>query len=323
MKHSSQITLILVVVFLLSQVVGLLIVDKYIDHTTSAELGKTTFKELPYHFERPPVENSSTSFIPIAIALLIGTLLVLWLITLNKPWILRGWLFLVVVLMLSFAFAAFIHPMIALGLAIAVSLWKMFRPNIFVHNISELFIYGGLAAFFVPSLNVFAALMLLLFISLYDVIAVWHTKHMVKLAKFQTEAKMFAGLFIPYGKGGMPSGGIPIPEKTIKKSIGGSSSKKAKKDSGQAMKGGAARGRVAILGGGDMGFPLIFAGVVMKEAALHMPHLSAFLNVLIIPACAAVALYLLLVMGKKDRFYPAMPFLSAGCLVGYGVFLLL
>jgi len=30
-------------------------------------------------------------------------------------------------------------------------------------------------------------------------------------------------------------------------------------------------------------------------------------------------LFILLTKGEKNKFYPAMPFISAGCFVGYGI----
>jgi hypothetical protein len=71
----------------------------------------------------------------------------------------------------------------------------------------------------------------------------------------------------------------------------------------------------AILGGGDIGFPLLFAGVLMKS--------YGFMQVLIVPVVASIGLFLLLYFAKKDRFYPAMPFLSAACFAGYGLMLLI
>jgi hypothetical protein len=44
---------------------------------------------------------------------------------------------------------------------------------------------------------------------------------------------------------------------------------------------------------------------------------------LIIPVAATIALTILLLMSKKNHFYPAMPFISIGCFVGYGVAMLL
>ena len=66
--------------------------------------------------------------------------------------------------------------------------------------------------------------------------------------------------------------------------------------------------KAAILGGGDIGFPLLFTVVIYKSLGL---------SALVIPLFVALALFLLLVKGKKDRYYPAMPYLSAGCIAGY------
>jgi len=44
-----------------------------------------------------------------------------------------------------------------------------------------------------------------------------------------------------------------------------------------------------------------------------------FLKIMIIPIMTSIALLILLLKSKKDRFYPAMPFLTAGCLAGYGI----
>ena len=81
--------------------------------------------------------------------------------------------------------------------------------------------------------------------------------------------------------------------------------------------------KTAILGGGDIGFPLLFAGVVMKGLMLDNSLMVGFLKTLIIPVVVSIALFLLFVKGQKDKFYPAMPVLSAGCFIGYGILLLI
>ena len=65
----------------------------------------------------------------------------------------------------------------------------------------------------------------------------------------------------------------------------------------------------AILGWGDIGFPLLFAGVVLKT--------SGYLDAFIIVIASTLALLGLFIWSKKNRFYPAMPFLAAGCFLGY------
>jgi len=80
--------------------------------------------------------------------------------------------------------------------------------------------------------------------------------------------------------------------------------------------------KTAILGGGDIGFPLIFAGVILKGLVLTNPLWVSFLKIVIVTLFTSLALLWLLVKSEKNKFYPAMPFLTAGCLAGYGVLLL-
>jgi len=99
-------------------------------------------------------------------------------------------------------------------------------------------------------------------------IAVWKTKHMISMAKFQAKAKIFAGFLVPYGKN-----------------------------------------KTAVLGGGDIGFPLLFSGVILKS--------SGFLEASLVVTAVTISLALLFFFGSKNKFYPAMPYLTAGCFFGY------
>ena len=201
MKHDVRTTLILVAVFLLAQVVGLCIVDQYVsEKIVDPETGKVinvTYSGLPIGLDRPEVEESY-SFIYILVAVIIATILILIMIRFKTMKLWKLWFLLAVIVCLTVAFTGFVHQYVAIGLAIILALIKIFKPNFFIHNLTEIFIYGGLAAIFVPIMDVFAAVALLILISLYDMYAVWKSKHMVKMAKFQTESKLFAGLSIPY-----------------------------------------------------------------------------------------------------------------------------
>jgi presenilin-like A22 family membrane protease len=298
MKHSLTVTLVLVAVFFLSQVVGLAITNEYVEektvNETTGEVINVTYSNLPFDMQRPEIEESK-SYIFILGAVLIGTLLVLLLVKFKGFRLWKIWFFLSVALCLTIAFAAFIPAIIAVILAISIAMVKIYRPNFIIHNLSEIFLYGGLAAIFVPIMNIYAIVILLIIISIYDMIAVWQSKHMVKMAKFQTESKVFAGLSIPYKLPKKSDLKILKPEKT--------DNNKKEKPKGTV--------KSAILGGGDIGFPLLFAGVLMKSVG--------FLKVLVIPAVVTVGLFILLFFAKKDRFYPAMPFITAACFVGWGV----
>ncbi|MCP3686228.1 MAG: hypothetical protein GY861_26585 [bacterium] len=289
MKHTVKITIFLLVLFLAAQFTGLLIINNYIDYEATEETGVFTYKDLPYDIERPETTPSASLFLIFG-AILIGTVLLLVLIRFRKVNVWKIWFFLSVLITLSVALSAFISQWFALILAFIFAFIKIFRPNLIVHNITELLIYGGLAAIFAPLLNFYAALVLLLLISVYDMFAVWQSKHMVKLANFQTDSKIFAGFFVPYKM---------VSMKQLKKKA----------------KGATEEVKNAVLGGGDIGFPLIFAAVLIKDFGLF--------KTMIVPVFAALALLLLLLKSKKDRFYPAMPFITAGCLAGYGVLQLL
>ena len=306
MKHTVRITFFLVLLFFAAHVVGLGVTNKYIDHQASAEAGEIVQKDLPYGIETPPVDQQ-TSFVFIIIAVLIGTGLVLLLIHFKKTSWWRVWYLLSVIVTMSIAFAAFIPQVLAFVLAVSLGLWKVYRSNFYVHNFSELFVYAGLVAIFVRIMNLFSIVVLLLLISVYDIIAVWKSKHMIKLAKFATESNAFAGLIVPYEK------------RELKEEV------KMKKVKVAPKKVVARKGKLitehkvhAILGGGDIGFPLLFAGVVMKDLMLSYPEGIAFLLALIVPVFTTIALIMLFMKGQKDKFYPAMPFLSAGAFVGYG-----
>lgn len=307
MKHTLKVTIALILFFFMAQFVGLLVINQYIDHKKTAEIKEITYKPLPYKLERPEVKNQSTSFIYISLAILIGTMLVLLLIKFNKPFIWKFWFFITVWLTLSIAFAAFIDNFIAAIIALIISILKLYKPNIIIQNVSEIFIYGGLAAIFVPIINLFAAFMLLIVISAYDYISVFMTKHMIKLAKFQSKSKVFAGLLIPY-----ESGKESVQDKSALEL-------KTKEESSKIIP----KKSVAVLGGGDIGFTLIFAGVVMKGLMLQETILVGFLKTLIIPFSVTFALLILLLKGQHNKFYPAMPFLSLGCFVGYLVVLVI
>jgi presenilin-like A22 family membrane protease len=302
MKHTLKVTLFLLAIFLASQLVGLTIVSKYLNYDATVQTKTVTYNALPLGFDRPQVDATS-SFIWIIAGVIIGTLLFLLLVRFQKFHLWKLWFFLAVGLTLTMAFYAFIaNQYVALALAVILAVWKIFRPNIFVHNITEIFVYGGLAAIFVPIINLISAFWLLILISIYDMYAVWKSKHMVKMAEFQSTSKVFAGIFIPYNAKEMDII-KPIKEGSLK---------------------GKSEGKNAILGGGDIAFPLLFSGVVLNTLVLEGLSLgTAVMQTLIVTLASALALGLLLYFGKKDRFYPAMPFITAGCFIGYVIIFLL
>ena len=54
------------------------------------------------------------------------------------------WFLFAIVLALTVSWGAFINSSYALVLALIAGFWRVFRPNIIVHNLTEIFVYGGL-----------------------------------------------------------------------------------------------------------------------------------------------------------------------------------
>jgi len=310
MKHNSKIIFIILTMFLLTQFIGIYVVDHYSSvKVIDGIVVNVDSPGLPFGLEIPePKENAdfARAFTSIIFAFMIAIFLLILLSKFNAALILRFWFFTVVAIALGisfnvpltnlfsdkagiFLFGIPVLWIIALSFGFALSLIKIYKRDLFVHNSTELFIYPGIAAVFVPILNIYTIIILLVVISIYDMWAVWHSGIMQKMAKYQIDnLKIFSGFFVPY-----VSKKVKLKLKKMK-----TSELKKKK----------VRVNVAILGGGDVVFPIIAAGVMLKTLGL----LSAFFVVI----GAAVGLGYLLLFSEKKKFYPAMPFITGGIFLG-------
>lgn len=298
MKHNIKITIVLLVMFVVTQLIGLWVVNHYL----SPEQG------LPYGMEPPEVtEDTAASFLAsLIVAFVIAIMLVFILMNMKSVWIMRTWFFIVVVLALGITFNAVgtklgipYAALLAAGIGLILAYFKIFKRQIFVHNATELLIYPGIAAVFVPILNIWTIILLLIAISIYDIWAVWHSKIMQKMAKFQIDKlRIFSGFFVPYAD-----------KKTRQKIKAIKLRYKDKKVPDSVVKKQKIKVQLAILGGGDIIFPIIAAGVFLKT----------FQNIwatLIVSLGATIALAYLFFFAKKKKFYPAMPFITSGIFAG-------
>jgi len=297
MKHNLKVTVILVTFFFLAQLVGLGILFQDMKVVQAVKDTGEVVTEVSHPEtalgERPNVKNQD-ALLMVLIAILIGTGFILLIAKFGVVKLWKIFFFLAVFFSITIALGTFLHFLAALIIAFLLAFFKLLKPNIAIHNITEVLIYAGIAVLFVPLFDPLWILILLLIISAYDMFAVWKSKHMVKLAEFQIESRAFSGLFISPSR-----------------------SKFKKSDNTKS------RDAVAIIGGGDIAFPLLFAGVVLETLVLRFPPLTAFLYSLLVPVFVTIALIGLMVYGKKGHYYPAMPFLTAGALVGYGLILVL
>lgn len=303
MKHSVKITLILLCMFFIAQIIGIIVINLYQPEVRqvldeNGTLINVTSYNLPYGVDPPQGVTPGASLLSILIAIVIAVCAMFFLMKFGANVFLRIWFFVVIVLALGIAINAFIldikyASLIAFIIALPLAFFKVFKRNIIVHNATELLVYPGISAIFVPLLNIWTICILLILISLYDMYAVWHSGHMQKMAKYQiSKLKIFSGFFIPY-LGKKDKELISGEKKSIK-----IKSKKIKVS-------------VAILGGGDVVFPIILAGVVLRTLG--------FLPAMLIAVGATAALASLFYISEKGKFYPAMPFITMGCFIALAV----
>ncbi|MBP7708432.1 hypothetical protein KA107_02005, partial [Candidatus Pacearchaeota archaeon] len=230
--------------FLLTQFIGLFVIaSNVVPGYLDSEISTTEQTSAGYYFFQ-----IITSF---AMAILLFALITKYkLVT-----FMRIWFLVVLVIALSISLTAILHLFgvttywIALLIAIPLGILKLFRPSVLIHNGTELFIYPGLAAIFVQILSPLYIILLLILISIYDLWAVWHSGLMQKMAKFQmNEMKVFGGFFIPY----------------LTKEIRNKIKLMKQKYKGKKTKGKGIKVPIALLGGGDIVFPIITAGVFMN-----------------------------------------------------------
>jgi len=169
MKHTLSVTVIIVLIFLLSQVIGLYALNANTVVTQTPEGGIVVEHEETAIGERPDIQGPVT-FIYIVIAILIGTGLLLLLIRLKKIRIWKALYFFAVWMTCSITIGVFTYNILALFLCFLLALFKVYKPNVWIHNLTELFIYAGIAIIFVPLLDIVWVAILLLAISAYDIV---------------------------------------------------------------------------------------------------------------------------------------------------------
>ncbi len=250
MKHAINITLLLIGLLLVSELTGLLIIKYYSENDLPLGIGKLEDEGLESLMEIISILAFLTVIILITIRLKI-----------RRVWKVAYFTGIVIALTIT------LYPLLkemSLMTAVITALLKMKIKDNYFYNITEILIYGGIGAVITPLLNPITGVALLIIISLYDIYAVYYSKHMVIMAKEQKKEGFFPGINIKIGR------------------------------------------EQAILGGGDIAFPLVFSGIFIANP----------LRSILIILGAAMGMCILLTKGKKGKYYTAMPITSAGCITG-------
>lgn len=176
-------------------------------------------------------------------------------------------------------FPDFISNLLALAV---VALWVAL-PYVWMHNVAIILAISGISAELGFAVSLPTVLILLALLSIYDVIAVYRTKHMITMFKDLMQRGVVLSII------------VPVKIKDFMK----------KTEVAQPRKG------FLFLGTGDLAFPLIFAVTALK---------FSFISAVLIIAGAtvgAIVVFYLLVSQAQRRALPALPPIAICSILGF------
>lgn len=171
---------------------------------------------------------------------------------------------------------------------ILVLAWQR-EPIILLHNGLVLISIAGIGAVIGLQFNPLVIAVLLALFSVYDFIAVYKTKHMVKMAGEMIKTGAIMGLVIPFSFSGLLDN---LEDKS--------------------------KGEFMVLGGGDLAFPLFLASsITLHHGVIYALIVSGFVLL------GLLGSFILFTSQKEKEPIPALPPIALGSLVGYLFILLL
>ena len=157
------------------------------------------------------------------------------------------------------------------------------RPSVILHNAAMIFAMAGMGSALGMQIAPLSVAVLFLVFAIYDFIAVYKTKHMVKMAEAMIENKSIVGFVIPHKVSDLSAN----------------------------LKGTQIKGRFMVLGGGDVIFPLIFAVSVLQQSILHFFIIAGF------SLLGLLAVFLIFISKKTRAPMPALPPIALLSIIGY------
>ena len=145
-------------------------------------------------------------------------------------------------------FSCWMPDLPALILMAAIVFWWLKRPTVLNQNLCLILGMAGIGSILGLSLDPLMVALLLVFFSIYDFIAVYKTKHMVRMAKEMLESRAILALIVPPNISGF--------RESLEKIEPG--------------------GKFLILGGGDVVFPLLFCASLVSEGILSSLIVAIF-----------------------------------------------
>lgn len=220
----------------------------------------------------------------------IGTAIVLGLIRISHGgWFLRIFFLFALFVGIMITFGAFTSQTLAFILSLVLIFSYVMWPYVWSHDLILILTLPGIAALIGVSLNPWTVAVLLIVMSVYDYVAVYKTKHMMKMAKTMIASRaIFAMIF-------------PEKIKDFKEHL----------DNAHPGEG------FMMLGTGDFVFPLILA-----SSAFALNSLAPWL-VLSFSLIGLLIMHLIFFYQKIRRPMPALPPLAAFSIIGFIIAILI
>lgn len=227
---------------------------------------------------------STISWWQFLLAFGIGTAVILGLIR-----IIHGGLFLRIFFLLALFSGTLITLSIFLGniwafiFSSLLIVFYIFYPYVWFHNIILILTLPGIASMLGSSLSPKTTIFLLIFMSIYDYVAVYRTKHMIKMAKAMVAGRAIFAMIYPQHLHGF----------------------KARIRDAHPGEG------FMMLGSGDFVFPIIMATSAYAVSA------GAAWTVFIFSLFGLLLMHLIFMFQKVRRPMPALPPLAAFAIIGF------
>jgi len=171
----------------------------------------------------------------------------------------------------------------ALILMAGIVFWWFKRPTILNQDLCLILGIAGIGSILGLSLDPLMVALLLVFFSIYDFIAVYKTKHMIRMAKEMIESRAILAFLIPPNISGF--------RESLEKIEPG--------------------GRFLILGGGDVVFPLLFAASLVSQGILDSLIIATFSLI------GLFAGFYFFTTQKVRQPIPALPPIALFSIIGY------
>ncbi len=172
----------LLVLFLAIQLIGLAVGVHYFSN------------EFPYGIEAPKGGNIAPVYFFGLI--LVATAIFLLALKLNLRRVLLAWIFLAYVISMALTLSVVFGELPAILIAITLLILFYKERDEIVRQIVTILLFPGLASLFVPMFNIRTFWLVLAFVSIYDVVSVFWTKHMVTLVRSHESLGIIPGIVL-------------------------------------------------------------------------------------------------------------------------------